>query len=261
MTQHADILDTQESMSGAFVGAVMLHLGLAGSFFVYTWVGGHMDPFGDPNAGGAAVGIEAVNSIPIPHQGEQNPLANDSKSTVPQTPQKQERAKVEKPPPPDAVALKMKQDKKKKAPDASKKQIFRPYDQLAKNQLTTANAPQVSNPLYSQSSGSGRIGTGANTTLGSRFGAYAAQIQQLVAQNWRTGDVDPNIRNGPIVIATFDLMRDGTVRNLRILQGSRYPSLDDSVRRAISDASPFPPLPVGFDKDYARVEFNFELKR
>lgn len=260
MTQHADILDTQESMHGAFWGAVALHLSLAASFMTYTWIGGHADPFGDPNAGGAVVGIEAVKSIPIPHEGQQNPLANDSKSTVPQTPQKQERAKVEKPPP-DAIALKMKQEKKKPAETASKKQIFRPYDQLEKNQLTTSQAPQVSNPLYSSQTGSGRIGPGANTTLGSRFGAYAAQIQQLVAQNWRTGDVDPNIRNGPIVIATFDLMRDGSVRNLRILQGSGFPSLDLSVRRAISDASPFPPLPVGFDKDYARVEFNFELKR
>lgn len=260
MTQHADILDTQESMSGAFAGAVVLHLGLAASFVAYTWLGGRVDPFGDPNAGGAAVGIEAVNTIPIPHRGQQNPLANDSKSAVPQTPQKQERSQVEKPPP-DAVKLKLKRDKKKPAETASKKQMFRPYDQLERNQLTTSNAPQVSNPLYSQTAGSGRIGTGANTTLGSRFGAYAAQIQQLVAQNWRTGDVDPNIRNGPIVIATFDLMRDGSVRNLKILQGSGFPSLDLSVRRAISDASPFPPLPVGFDKDYAKVEFNFELKR
>jgi TonB family protein len=260
MTQHADILDTRESMNGAFWGAVILHLSLAGSFVAYTYLGLQANPFGDPNAGGAAVGIESVKSIPIAHEGAPNPLANDSKSAVPQTPQKQERAKVEKPPPPDAVALKLKQDKKKPAETASKKQIFRPYDQLAKNQLTTSNAPQVSNPLYSSQSGSGRIGQGANTTLGARFGAYAAQIQSLVAQNWRTGDVDPNIRNGPIVIATFDLMRDGSVRNLRILQGSGFPSLDLSVRRAISDAS-FPPLPVGFDKDYARVEFNFELKR
>ncbi|HLX42788.1 MAG TPA: cell envelope integrity protein TolA [Bryobacteraceae bacterium] len=260
MTQHADILDTQESMSGAFWGAVTLHLALAGSFVAYTWVGNHTDSFGDPNAGGTAVGIEAVNSIPIPHQGQQNPLANDSKSTTPQTPQKEERAKVEKPPP-DAVALKLKQDKKKPAEQTSKKQMFRPYDQLQKNQLTTSNAPQVSTPMYSQSTGSGRIGAGANTTLGSRFGAYAEQIQRLVAQNWRTGDVDPNIGNGPIVIATFDLMRDGSVRNLRLLQASGFPSLDLSVRRAISDASPFPPLPVAFDKDYAKVEFNFELKR
>jgi TonB family protein len=62
------------------------------------------------------------------------------------------------------------------------------------------------------------------------------------------------------VIATFELLRDGSVRNLAILQGSGISTLDFSVRRAIQD-SRFPPIPAGFDKDYAKVEFTFELKR
>ena len=56
-------------------------------------------------------------------------------------------------------------------------------------------------------------------------------------------------------------MRDGTVRNVHILQGSGIAPLDSSVERAILDASPFPPIPAGLRPRPASVEFWFELKR
>lgn len=67
----------------------------------------------------------------------------------------------------------------------------------------------------------------------------------------------------PVVIATFDLMRSGTVTNLKLLQTSGIASLDNSVQRAILDANPFPPIPPAgcTDRSSARVEFDFELKR
>jgi TonB family protein len=64
-----------------------------------------------------------------------------------------------------------------------------------------------------------------------------------------------------VVIADFDLMRDGSIRNLRLLQSSGISSLDFSVQRAIQDSSPLPPIPAGFPRSYASVEFWFELKR
>src|SRR5216684_2307182 len=106
MKQHADILDQHERMRGAFVAAIALHSSIVLAFFVNGWLAGHSQSFGDPNAGGAAVGVEAVDKIPLPHQGPQNPLANDTQSEVPQTPTKPvERPKVERPEP-DAVKLK-----------------------------------------------------------------------------------------------------------------------------------------------------------
>jgi len=259
MTPHTEILEEHESIRGAFLGAAALHAAIAGALALNGWLG-HMDSFGAKDAGGA-VSIEAVNSIPLPHSGPENKLANESKSETPETPAPPvERVKGEKPPP-DAVPLKSKAIKKKEAPVASVRQRYRPFDQLEKNQLTAAQPPQVSNPLYSAMPGAGRVGAGANTTLGTRFAAYSAQVQQLVAQHWRTGDVDPRIQTAPTVIATFELMRDGSARNVQILQGSNIPSLDFSVKRAILDASPFPPIPPSFEREFARVEFWFELKR
>jgi len=262
LSEHADILDDRESLGGAFAGALMLHVALLGGITAYTFFKGHTEAFGSPDAGGGAIGVEAVNSIPLPHHGAENPVANDTESQVPQTPTKPvERVKEEKLPRPDAIPLKSKKAKKEPAKVASEKQRFRPFKELDANQLTAKEAPQVSSSQFSAMPGAGRIGTGANTTLGTRFGGYAAQIQQLVASKWHTADVDATISSAPTVIATFDLMRDGTARNIKILQRSGISSLDFSVERAILEASPFPPIPPGFEKESAKVEFWFELKR
>lgn len=259
MSQHADILDQREPLSKAFVAAVALHAAIIGGIGAYGWVIGHRDSFGSPNAGGGSIGIQAVETVPLAHSGMANPLANDSQSQVPQAPPKPEKKAVEKESP-DAIRLKGR-ERKRLTDVASERQKFRPFKELDQNQVFAQQAPQVSNPLYSAMPGSGRIGTGANTTLGTRFGGYAQQIQQLVAQRWHTNDVDPRVQSAPTVIATFDLMRDGSIRNLKILQQSGVSTLDYSVQRAIMEASPFPPIPAGFDRDSARVEFWFELKR
>ena len=257
---HPDILDQPEPLNRAFVAALTLHVTLIASIGIYSWVSTHHESFGAENAGGGAIGIEAVKSIPLLHSGEQNPVANDTESQVPQQPAKPiEQEKVEKVSP-NAVALKMKQ-KKRQADVASEHQKFRPFKEIDQNQVFAKQAPQVSNPLFSAMPGSGRIGTGANTTLGTRFAGYAQQIQQLVAQKWHTGDVAASVQTAPVVIASFDLMRDGSIRNPRIIQRSGISALDYSAQRAILEASPFPPIPPGFDKDSAHVEFTFELKR
>ena len=106
---------------------------------------------------------------------------------------------------------------------ASEHQKFRPFKEIDQNQVFAKQAPQVSNPLFSAMPGSGRIGTGANTTLGTRFAGYAQQIQQLVAQKWHTSDVDARVQTAPIVIASFDLMRDGRIRNLRVCSKAAFP--------------------------------------
>jgi len=257
---HPDILDQPEPLNRAFVAALTLHATLLAGMGIYGWVSSHHESFGAQDAGGGAIGIEAVKSIPLLHSGEQNSVASDTESQVLQQPAKPiEREKEEKVSP-NAVALKM---KKKRLPAfvASEKQRFRPYKEIDQNQVFAKQAPQVSNPLFSAMPGSGRIGTGANTTLGTRFAGYAQQIQQLVAQKWHTNDVDARVQTAPVVIASFDLLRDGRIRNLRVVQQSGISALDYSVQRAILEASPFPPIPAGFDKDSAKVEFTFELKR
>ena len=115
--------------------------------------------------GGAAVGIEAVKSIPLPHSGPENPVAHDTESQVPQEPAKQEKAKKEPPPPKDAVALKSKTAKqlRAKVETQPQPQHFKSFDELDPNKIKSQQAPAVSSPLYSDVAGAGRIGTGMPT--------------------------------------------------------------------------------------------------
>jgi outer membrane biosynthesis protein TonB len=257
MDAHAGLLDQREPIGGAFWGAVALHVALFGGLTLYSLVNTR-ESFGAPDAGGAAVGVEAVKSIPLAHRGPTNPVANDSKSDVPQAPPKQEAVK-EKEIPPDAVRLKGRTTKKAK--ETTSKPRFKSFDDLQPNQLTSTQAQAVSTEAFTAMPGAGRVGTGANTTLGNRYPAYAAQIQRIIAQKWRTSDVDANVKTAPPVVATFEILRDGSVRAVALLDKSGISTLDFSVQRAILDSNPFPPLPPGFDKDSAKVELWFELKR
>ena len=179
-----------------------------------VWIHANSDKFGDPNAGGASIGVETVDKIPLPHSGRPNPLAAQTENDAQQERTKPlDRAQKEVVPP-DAIKINLHRDKDKKQPakEESVKRRFRPFEQLESNQLASKTPQAVSSPLFSQMPGSGRVGLGANTTLGTQFGAYAAQIQDLIARNWRTNDVTAQI--APPVIASFELMKDGSVRNL-----------------------------------------------
>jgi TonB family protein len=254
----ANVLMRPDPKGRSFAFAVALHGSLIGAVLLVNWLQVNRDKFGDPNAGGASVGVEVVDKIPIPHSGMQNQLAAQTEQEAPQAPSKPVDREQKEVVPPDAVKINLHKDKKQTAKDESSKRRFRPFDQLESNQLQSKSPQSVSSPLYSQMPGSGRVGLGANTTLGTQFGAYAAQIQDLIARNWRTNDVTAQV--APQVVASFDLMKDGSIRNLTIVQSSRITSLDSSVRRAIEGVT-LPPLPQGFPHSTAKCEFTFELRK
>ena len=91
------------------------------------------------------------------------------------------------------------------------------------------------------------------------FGGYADLLRSQVAKHWQTSDI--RVANVPVVGVTFVLHRDGSVTAIRITQKSGNSALDISAQRAVMDAAPFPPLPAGFPKNEAEIEFLFQLKR
>jgi protein TonB len=111
-----------------------------------------------------------------------------------------------------------------------------------------------------QKQGANGVGMEGNSVLGTRFGAYADRVIQLVSEKWQTNGLGA-LHTAPLVIVTFDIQRDGSVRNVQIAQRSGNGTLDVSAQRAVIDAAPFPPLPAGYDKNEASVELRFQLKR
>jgi len=263
MTPHVDILEQPESLRKPLVGSVALHVAAFGTLLLTAVIqSGHHEIWGEANSGGpGSMAINVVSKIPMPaHTGVVNPLANDTHSAVPTPPpaaKPQRRAPAE-----DLDAVPINTHAKPKPADVARSapNNWRAKQQDRPNQLYSTSGQELVSNMVGQI-GSGGVGVGRGSPLGTRFGGYVTLLEQRVAQKWNTGDVDSRIRTAPVVIVAFELMRDGSVRDVRIEQRSGIPALDYSAQRAIYDAAPFPPLPAGYDRNSASVEFEFDLRR
>ncbi len=259
MTPHIDILDTRESFRGPLLQSVLLHAGVAGLLVVSTISYQHSrETWGSANTqAGEAVPVTAVKNIPLPsRQGPKNPVANDTESVVPQAPKPQPKRQA-KPPEPKAIPLKGRhidtRSLEQMSPQRYRAQTPPP------NQVYSSQAPAAVSPMY-EKPGSGGVGVGQSGALGTRFGAYADLVAQRVSQKWQTGGL-AGLRTAPIVVITFDILRDGSIRNAKVAQRSGNDALDYSALRAVTEAAPFPPLPAEYNRSEADVELRFQLQR
>jgi len=258
MTPRTDILEQHETLRGPFFQSIALHALIAGllvlSTISYTR---SREVWGSANTQmGDAVAVNAVKSIPLPSRvGQVNPVANDTESQVPQPPKPQPKQQVKVPD--KAIALKSRAAEMRQLEQMST-QRYQPR-QPAPNQVFSSTAPAAVSPMY-EKPGAGGVGVGPNSTFGNRFGAYADLVIRRVTEKWQTGGL-AGLHTAPLVVVTFDILRDGSLRNPQVVQRSGNPTLDYSALRAVMDAAPFPPLPADYGQSQANVELRFQLQR
>jgi protein TonB len=259
MAEPLDILDERDPLGFPLFGSLLVHSGVVALlFFGWFWMKRAHDTLGDLNpSGGPAYAVSAVHSIPIPpRDAPQNPVANDTQSTVPTAPAKQEEEKK--------LPLQLPKDVFE-LPDKIKRQAERPqqprrYVQPAPPNQVYSRSPQaLSSPMYGMQSGAGQVGIGPNSPLGNRLGWYAELIRQRIAQNWRTNGLDSRSQSSPAVVS-FSIMRDGTVRSPKIVQSSGNPDIDNTALRAVYDANPLPALPGQIAESEISAQFTFTLR-
>lgn len=263
MTPHVNILDERESIRNPLFGSLALHVSVTAAVISYSLIQGRARPtFGSSNSGGpGTVAVNVVNRINLPSRpGLVNPVANDTQASAPQPPPKIKEQKRVPPAEPDATAIRGRDLRKPQYQASSAPNRFRQQQQDRPNQIYNASGPALVSPMLQQT-GSGGIGVGIGSPFGNRYGYYVDLLRQRVADKWRAGDVDPRVHTAPPAVVTFTILRDGSVRNLRIAQGSGIYALDTSAQRAIYDSAPFPPLPAGFERNDATIEFWFQLNR
>jgi TonB family protein len=258
MNQHADILDQRESLGGPFVQSVLLHAAIAGALIISSISFQHSrQVWGSANtAAGTAVAINSVKTIPLPSRaGKINPVANDTESQVPEAPTPKPQPKREVKVPEDAVPLPSKLAKKQPRPEAS--HTYHPQP-IPENQLLSHVGQAAVSPMF-EKAGSGGAGVGVNNAFGNQFGAYADLVVQRITQKWDTSGLAG--MHLPVAVITFDILRDGSVKNAKVAQSSGNSTLDLSSLRAVMDAGPFPPLPPNYSGGQADVELRFQLQR
>lgn len=93
----------------------------------------------------------------------------------------------------------------------------------------------------------------------SRYPWYIAAAKRRVAPNWNLLFLDPSVRNSQTLhcVIGFTILRDGSIRNLKVEQSSGNSSWDTSGLRAIQSSVPFPPLPSDWPAQDVAVLWDF----
>jgi TonB family protein len=90
------------------------------------------------------------------------------------------------------------------------------------------------------------------------FAWYRASVTAALYSNWQR-PILTGLREPIEVGVSFEIARDGRVVNLQVEAPSGVPSLDRSALRAVSDASPLPPLPSNWRQPRLEAVFVFRL--
>ena len=259
MSQHADILDEREaSLRRPLIGSLVLHGGVVLLMAGFTWYKqANAVQWGVENPLGGAIGVSAVDKIPLPNRGvTPNLVANDSESSVPQRKEKVEKLK-QVPEDPDAVALDPRKRLKKPQEYTARAQRYEPVPPRP-NQIYNSTGPAVNSPMYGQK-GIGGIGIGESTIAGRGCGGYLELVRQRIQTQWGQQPISAGLRSS--VSVNMLLLRSGIVRDIAILQSSGNSEVDFAARRAITEASPFQPFLPNCEGNEAKIEVRFEPKR
>jgi protein TonB len=257
MAEPLDILDERDPVALSFLGSIVIH-GAVAALLIFGgyWLNQRRETLGDIHpAGGPAYAVSPVHSIPIPQrEAPPNPVANDTQSTVPTAPAKENAVKQQVP---EKDAFEIAEKRKKQAKQPTHEQHYTPPP--PPNQVYSQSRQALSNPMYAPQSGAGQVGIGPNSPLGNRLGWYAELVRQRIAQNWRTNGLDARSQMSPAIVS-FIIMRDGSVRDVKLAQSSGNPTIDNTALRAVYDSSQMPPLPAQINESYISAQFTFNLR-
>jgi len=236
---------------------VLLHAAVVAFLFLgWVWMNRTRATLGELHPGGGpAYDVAPVSKIPIPQrQAPQNPVAADTQSTVRSAPSKQD---VEKNTVPGKDAFQIAQKKKRQAEQPLHQQQY--MQPAPDNQVYSRTRTAVSSPMYGGVTGAGQVGIGPNSPLGTRLGWYAEIVRQRIAQQWMTNGLDSSSQRQPATVS-FVIMRDGSVRDVRVIQSSGNPNIDNTAQRAVYQANPLPALPPQVTDNYISAQFTFNLR-
>ena len=254
MSQSLDILDAPSGLPGSIWKSFGAHAAVVVALVAWGFLKGQDQSMGDQDALGGAVGIGVVNSIPLPQSsGVRNPIADPTESEAPREKEKELKDQKEK------EALDKILEKELKQTSDKRKSSAKETKEVAANQVTSSES-HVSSPLFGGAPGSGGIGA-KSSTFGNQFGAYVQALQQRISSKWRASELDARLKTVPQCIVAFEIKKDGRVDGLKVVQSSGNQELDLSALRAVTEASPFDPLPQGYQGSTAKMEVGFKLQR
>jgi TonB family protein len=89
------------------------------------------------------------------------------------------------------------------------------------------------------------------------FTYYLRLIQSKIGERWAPPRAAA--AGGERVVVLFEIQRDGQIREPTVERSSGNNLYDQAAIRAVTEASPLPPLPPEFKAASLRVHFGFEF--
>lgn len=126
------------------------------------------------------------------------------------------------------------------------------------------SSPSASEPAGKPSEGPRQLAPSDGTKAVSAevsdfpFAWYLRQVLVKVEQGWAKRPPISAPPGRPIIFV--EILRDGSINPPRLETSSGNPFYDQAAVRAITEASPFPPLPLEWSRPTLRIKFGFELQ-
>jgi len=214
--------------------------------------------------GGDNVKVNLVGSAGIPMP---KPETVTESNVVDPTKSLHKEEDKPKPPEPPTKAEKIPQfEKNKPLPPTRKSKTFENKTPEPENAVPghggVPNMPTGVGSAPGNSPGLAIQGQGGGD-FASRYGWYIESVKRRIQQNWLQNTIDPGVRAARVARTTmeFTILRDGTIKDIKMVQSSGNLSMDNSGQRALLSSTPLPALPPDYSGSYVRVTFDFDLSQ
>jgi TonB family protein len=250
----------EQSLRQFLIYSVIMHVSLALFIAVSAYIQfrqTHWGGVGGDLGSGTKVNLVSSAGIPMPKES----LVTNSKAVDPTKGLYKEEPP--KPPEPKTDATRIpKFEKEKPLPPSPKSRTLDnktpppdnavPYGKGGNPDLPTGNS-QIPG---AGSSGSSVQGQGS-ADFAARYGWYIAATKRRIEPNWNTLFLPPAVRNTLHCLIGFTILRDGSIKNLRVLESSGNSAFDASGLRAVQSSTPFAPLPSDWKAPDVDVLWDF----
>ena len=250
----------REPLGKSLAASVALHALLFAVVAAYVLVNFHRRlPWGNAWTNGEAARISVVNRLPgiplpTPMLETRNTVVTDNPGLYQQQPEP-----VSKPPEPAEEIPKFKEAVPPKPVIRVNKRIQHEPLETPPNAVPTGAGgnPALNYGQIVLPGAEGQI-TFGDLSFGDRYGWYVQAIRNRISNNWLTSMIGPAAQTAHRVYIDFDILKDGTVTNVRLTQSSGNPETDRSALRAIYASTPLAPLPADYGHNEVSVDFYFD---
>jgi len=255
--------DADPRLKPMLMVSLAVHGGLALIVILSSIINGRGASWGD-NGNGVTVGLVSnIPAIPLPKPDvlSESRVVDESKSLY-----KEEPKPKPKPIPPESKAIPEFQREQPKLVPSRPSRILPDTTTPPMNAVPGSGAGAPALP-YSNFAVKGNTQGGMNMSgpaggdFGARYSWFVDAVRNRVSSNWLQSMVDPAVNFAPRAVLAFQILRDGTITNIQVLQSSGNASVDNSARRAILASSPVLRLPNDYSGSVVNVEFWFDFRR